>query len=45
MATVPTVRGEIDSAHLGRTLMHEHVVNITAEVARDYPDLSWTDDK
>ncbi len=45
MATVPTVRGEIDSAALGQTLMHEHVVNITAEVARDYPDLSWTNDK
>ena len=45
MATVPTVRGEVDSAGLGQTLMHEHVVNITAEVARDYPDLSWTKDK
>jgi len=45
MATVPTVRGDIDGAALGRTLMHEHIVNITAEVARDYPDLSWGDDK
>jgi phosphotriesterase-related protein len=45
MATVPTVRGEVDGAELGPTLMHEHVVNITAEVARDYPDLSWTRDK
>jgi phosphotriesterase-related protein len=45
MATVPTVRGEIDSADLGQTLMHEHVVTVTAEVARDYPDLSWTGDK
>ena len=44
-ATVPTVRGEIDGALLGQTLMHEHVLNITAEVARDYPDLSWTKDK
>ena len=43
--TVPTVRGDVDSAALGTTLMHEHVVNITAEVARDYPDLSWTADK
>jgi phosphotriesterase-related protein len=25
--------------------MHEHIVNITAEVARDYPDLSWGKDK
>lgn len=45
MATVPTVRGDVDSAELGQVLMHEHVVNITAEVARDYPDLSWTKDK
>jgi phosphotriesterase-related protein len=45
MAKVPTVRGEVDSAELGQVLMHEHVVNITAEVARDYPDLSWTKDK
>jgi phosphotriesterase-related protein len=45
MATVPTVRGPVDGASLGRTLMHEHIVNITAEVARDYPDLSWTSDK
>ena len=45
MATVPTVRGEIDSADLGQTLMHEHVVTVTAEVARDYADLSWTGDK
>ena len=45
MTTVPTVRGDIDSAQLGMTLMHEHVVTVTAEVARDYPDLSWTDDK
>ena len=45
MAIVPTVRGELDSADLGQTLMHEHVVTVTAEVARDYPDLSWTSDK
>ena len=45
MATVATVRGEVDSAQLGQTLMHEHVVTVTAEVAQDYPDLSWTDDK
>ena len=45
MAMVPTVRGDVDSAALGTTLMHEHVVNITAEVARDYPDLSWGPDK
>jgi phosphotriesterase-related protein len=45
MATVETVRGPVDTADLGQTLMHEHVVTVTAEVAQDYPDLSWTDDK
>ena len=45
MATVETVRGPVDTAELGPTLMHEHVVTVTAEVAREYPDLSWTKDK
>ncbi len=45
MATVETVRGPVDTAELGQTLMHEHVVNVTAEVAKAYPDLSWTGDK
>jgi phosphotriesterase-related protein len=45
MATVETVRGPVDTADLGQTLMHEHVVTVTAEVAKEYPDLSWTDDK
>jgi phosphotriesterase-related protein len=41
VAEVETVRGPVDVTHLGVTLMHEHVVNITGELARDYPDLSW----
>jgi predicted metal-dependent phosphotriesterase family hydrolase len=45
MATVETVRGPVDTADLGQTLMHEHVVTINAEVAKEYPDLSWTGDK
>ncbi len=45
MPTIATVRGQVDTATLGQTLMHEHVVNITAEVEKEYPDLSWTDDK
>ena len=45
MSTVPTVRGDIDVDLLGHALMHEHVINITAEVAKEYPDLSWTKDK
>ncbi len=45
MATVETVRGPVDVAELGPTLMHEHVVNITPEFARDYPHLSWPGDR
>jgi phosphotriesterase-related protein len=45
MMTVPTVRGPVDTARLGQTLMHEHIVNITAEIEKEYPDLSWTSDK
>jgi phosphotriesterase-related protein len=45
MTTVETVRGPVDTALLGQTLMHEHVVTVTAEVAKEYPDLSWTKDK
>jgi phosphotriesterase-related protein len=41
MASVPTVGGPRDVAELGRTLMHEHVVNVTPEFARDYPHLAW----
>lgn len=41
MAQVETVRGPVDVAELGPTLMHEHVVNITPEFDRDYPHLSW----
>lgn len=41
MPKVATVRGEVDTASLGQTLMHEHIVNITAEVEKEYPDLSW----
>ena len=30
MPKVATVRGEVDTDTLGQTLMHEHIVNITA---------------
>ena len=45
MTTVATVRGPVDTIDLGQTLMHEHIVNITAEIEKEYPDLSWTNDK
>jgi phosphotriesterase-related protein len=33
-----TVRGPVDSADLGTTLMHEHVFVLTSDVQRNYPD-------
>jgi phosphotriesterase-related protein len=42
--TVPvieTAAGQADVSALGPTLMHEHIVNINAEVARDQPEMSW----
>ena len=45
MTTVATVRGPVETTDLGQTLMHEHIVNITAEIEKEYPDLSWTNDK
>jgi phosphotriesterase-related protein len=44
MATVNTVRGPVETSELGPTLMHEHVVNINAEVAQAQPALSWGED-
>jgi phosphotriesterase-related protein len=40
MVTVETVRGPVDVAELGMTLMHEHVVNVNAEINRDQPGMS-----
>jgi len=45
MPGVSTVRGRIDASDLGRTLMHEHVVNINAELEKEFPELAWTNDK
>src|SRR3954471_13026202 len=38
MTTVATARGEIDSAHLGRTLMHEHVFVLTTDVQHNHDE-------
>jgi phosphotriesterase-related protein len=45
MPKVATVRGDVDTESLGQTLMHEHIVNITAEIEKEYPDLSWVGGK
>jgi phosphotriesterase-related protein len=40
---VETVRGPVDAADLGRTLMHEHVFVLTADVQQNFPD-EWGDE-
>ncbi|MGX7681304.1 phosphotriesterase family protein [Jatrophihabitans sp. DSM 45814] len=41
MKSVQTVRGPIDLADIGTTLMHEHLFIFTTEVKQDFPELSW----
>src|SRR5215469_14529689 len=38
MAKIETVRGPVDSAHLGTTLMHEHVFVLDTEILQNYPE-------
>ena len=38
MTQVPTVRGPIDSAQLGTTLMHEHIFVLDTEIVQNYPE-------
>ena len=38
MPQVQTVRGSVDTAELGPTLMHEHVFVLTADVQQNYPE-------
>lgn len=44
MAQVPTVRGSVDSAALGRTYMHEHIFTVSADMQQNYPD-EWGDEE
>src|SRR6202167_2812474 len=39
-----TVRGPIDTADIGDTLMHEHVFIMTTEIAQNYPE-AWGDEE
>lgn len=41
MADVQTVRGPVDVAQLGTTLMHEHVFVLTPDVMQNYGDQWW----
>jgi phosphotriesterase-related protein len=45
MPTVQTVRGPVDVAHLGPTLMHEHVFVLSTEHVRNYGEGSWWDEE
>jgi len=44
MAVIPTVRGAVDTADLGVTLMHEHVFIRTPDVQANYPE-EWGDEE
>jgi len=44
MALVNTVRGPIDAAQVGVTLMHEHVFVLSTEVMQNYPE-PWGDEE
>jgi phosphotriesterase-related protein len=44
MAAIPTVRGAVDTADLGVTLMHEHVFVLTPDVQANYPE-EWGDEE
>jgi len=44
MAQVETVRGPIDTANLGLTLMHEHVFVLNEEIRRNYPQ-TWDEEQ
>jgi phosphotriesterase-related protein len=42
--TVETVRGPVDTAELGATLMHEHVFVLSTEHVQNYGDGEWWDE-
>jgi phosphotriesterase-related protein len=42
---VQTVRGPVDTAELGPTLMHEHVFVLSADVQQNYPDEWGSEDE
>ena len=44
MALVNTVRGPIDTAQLGVTLMHEHVFVLSTEIMQNFPE-PWGDEE
>ncbi|SEH02529.1 phosphotriesterase-related protein [Nonomuraea solani] len=45
MPTVETLRGPVDVAELGQTLMHEHIFVVTAEHLDNYGRGAWWDEE
>ncbi|MGY1695069.1 phosphotriesterase [Geodermatophilus sp. SYSU D00814] len=45
MPQVQTVRGAVETAELGQTLMHEHVFVLNADVQQNYPDEWGSEDE
>jgi phosphotriesterase-related protein len=45
MSTVETVRGPVEVADLGPTLMHEHVFVLSTEHVQNYGDGAWWDEE
>jgi len=45
VSTVNTVRGPIDSAELGVTLMHEHIFVLSTEIMQNYPGVWGNEEK
>lgn len=43
MGTVETVRGPIDTAAMGTTLMHEHVFVLSPEIQQNFPEI-WDEE-
>jgi phosphotriesterase-related protein len=45
MAQVETIRGPVDTASLGRTLMHEHVFVLSTEILENYGGEWWDEEE
>ena len=45
MPSVPTVRGDISVDDLGVTLMHEHVFQLSCEIAQNYGGAWWDEEE
>jgi phosphotriesterase-related protein len=44
MVMIPTAKGEISSADLGATLMHEHIFVLNTEIEQNYPE-GWNEEE